>query len=98
MNETCSEIPTFKTGQSIVSVWRTDVDEKTGRETTKQIHKGIVLQQTTRAVRVFDNRSRNQGGDVGPEQCEWFPIAGKRLWVETVEELEEPFPVPPLFR
>ena len=46
----------------------------------EEFHRGIVLEQTTAFARVYD--ARKESGDAAPETAQWYPIKGKKSWIE----------------
>jgi len=85
-------------GKTEVIVKRREVDERTGKETIKTIHKGVVVQQTDAFLRVFNHLPQQQGGDSAPENAEWFPRDSRFCWCEVERQRTKLFPIPPLFR
>lgn len=77
---------------------RVEVNEQTGRESTRKAHEGVVLQDLGSFVRVFNPEPPNKGGDVSPEVAEIFPVRSPRCWIEVIGELKNPLPIPALFR
>lgn len=89
----------FRVGFTTVEVHRTVVDERNGRVLDDIIiHKGVIVQETSSFVRVFNNAPRDKGGDPNPEIAELFPVASSRVWVRQTGELKFQFPVPAIFR
>ena len=77
------------TGRTKVRVMRKEVNEKTGHETVKEIHRGVIVSFTTSFARVYNPGSRDKGGDLSPQASEAFPLRGRRCWCEPIGELEE---------
>ena len=88
----------LEAGHSTVKVWRREVNEKTGKEITKQINEGIAVKVGTSFARVFNMAPVDDGGDVNPETTEWFPIAGKNSWIEITGRTKDKFAIPPVLR
>lgn len=78
----------FKTGQTKVRVMK-----KSEAGKIEEIHTGIVVQQGTHFVRVY-----NGDKDTGMANAELFPIASKLCWVETIGELKTPLRIVPELR
>lgn len=76
-------------GRTKVRVMRKDIDERTKRENIREIHRGVVVSQTSHFARVFNPLPRDKGGDVSPQTSEEFPFSGERCWCEILGELEE---------
>lgn len=78
----------FKTGQTKVRVMKRDEKGE-----VKEIHRGVVVQQGTRMVRVFDGDK-----DASQTSAEQFPIEGTVCWVEVVGEMSRPIRIAPELR
>lgn len=78
----------FKTGQTKVRVMK-----KSEAGKIEEIHTGIVVQQGTHFVRVY-----NGDKDTGMGNAELFPIASKLCWVEIIGELKNPLRISPELR
>lgn len=76
-------------GRTKVRVMRNEIDERTKRETLKEIHRGVIVGLTTSFARVYNPLPREKGGDVSPQTSEAFPLRGKRCWCEILGDLEE---------
>jgi hypothetical protein len=85
-------------GITKVRVMRKEINEQTGRETTRKAHEGVVMQVLGSFVRVFNPLPQNQGGDISPEVSEIFPVAAPRSWVEVVGEMKHPLLIPAALR
>jgi hypothetical protein len=85
-------------GETQVKVFRKDVDERTRRETIKQIHEGIVLSQTNKFARVYNPLAPNVGGDLNPEVSQQFPISSPRCWIEIIGKQDPPMSIPATLR
>jgi len=68
---------------------RKDVDERSGRETVKEIHRGVVVSATSSFARVYNPIARDKGGDVSPATAELFALHGPRSWCEPLGDLDE---------
>lgn len=77
------------TGRTKVRVMRKDVNEQTGRETIKEIHRGVIVGRTNSFARVYNPIARDKGGDVSPQTAELFPLRGRQCWCEPIGTLEE---------
>lgn len=71
-----------------------EANEVTGKETTRELHKGIVVQHFGASVRVYNNAPLDKGGDVMPETSEIFSLNGRRQWCEVISEKTTAFPIP----
>ena len=83
----------FKIGQTKVRVIRKE-DGKSPRE----IHQGIVVQEGSSFVRVFDNSPVNEGGNPSQSTSEQFPISAKNCWIEETGELKKAIDIAPEIR
>lgn len=91
----------IKLGVTRVKVYRTSIDEATGKEATEVVHVGVVLQKTNCFLRVFSPKGANKErlGDPTPEGAQWYPMNGRLAWCEVMEKEEEPaMVIPPLFK
>lgn len=85
----------IKIGLSKVKVLKREVNEQTRKETTKEVHSGVVIGRTTAFLKVFCPLAapRNQG-DAGPETAQYYPIASRNMWCELDGERATPLPIP----
>jgi hypothetical protein len=74
-------------GRTKVRVMRKE--EQNGKDVVREAHRGVIVGQTNRFVRVFNPGPRDKGGDVSAQTSELFPLQGRRCWVEIVGELSE---------
>lgn len=66
---------------------------------TKTIHKGIVVQQTTGGfLRVYNPAPVEKGGDTSQENAEWFPSEGRACWCEVVGQRATKLQISPVLR
>lgn len=84
-------------GVTQVKVFRKDVDERTRRETIRQIHEGVVLGQTSKYVRVYNPLAPDSGGDISPELAQLFPISSPCCWIEIIGR-QKPMTMPASLR
>jgi len=99
MNETKPTEPIkVCVGKTCVRVMRLEVNERTKQEKIVKIHEGIVVQDNSSFVRVFNPAPRDKGGDLSPETSELFPLLSPRLWCEKTAERSTAFPIPPALR
>jgi hypothetical protein len=102
-NNMASSIDTtddFKPGHTTVKVMRKEINEKTGKETIREVHRGIVVSRTNSFVRVFNPAPLNKGGDLSPETSETFPVLSRCVWCEVTGNRKNgnSFPIPPTLR
>jgi hypothetical protein len=76
-------------GRTKARVMRKEVNEQNGRETVKEIHRGIIVAHTNRFAQVYNPNPQNKGGDVSPQTAELFPFKGSRCWIEPLGEVDE---------
>lgn len=81
------------TGHTQVKVFR---KEESGK--IRQIHEGIVIQQTSCFVRVYNPLTPDAGGDLSAEMAQLFPVSSPSCWIEVIGYQEKPTQIPPVFR
>ena len=77
-----------------IFVGRTEVRVKKievlmGRETIKEITRGIVVKNFGAFVQVFNYSEPSEGGDVTIYTSETFPVKSKMCWIEVVKTRDE---------
>ena len=93
----------YEIGKTTVKVFRKDVDQRTGRETVKLIHEGIVLgmnkdrNHVPLMVRVFNPAPIDKGGDISPEFSQLFPVNAANCWCEISGNKKIAVPAPVRF-
>lgn len=88
----------MKVGQTKVKVLKREVNEQTGKETIREIHRGVVVELGSSFARVYNPAPVNEGGDASQLTAELFPIAGKNCWIAPAGELEAPLRLAPELR
>jgi hypothetical protein len=84
----------YRVGYTTVKVFRKDFNEQTRKETTRQIHEGIVVDRNSLMVRVFNPAPQDKGGDISPEMSQMFPITSARCWCEVTGQRTKQYPIP----
>lgn len=88
----------IKIGQTKVVVKKREVDERTGRENIRELHRGIIVQGGNSFVRVYNPAPTNEGGDTSQANSELFAISARNIWIEPAGELKEPILLAPELR
>lgn len=82
-------------GKTKVRVMRLEVNERTGKETLREVKQGVVIQTGTLFARVFDNRPVQDGGDASQVHTEKFPFFSRNCWLEIIGELKHSLKLAP---
>lgn len=98
VNENSHKIAnSIKVGLTKVRVMRRFIDERSGRETIKEFHNGIVVSLGSSFVRVFNPKHTSEGGDVSPEVAEQFAISSRNVWIDIIGETKQALRLPCAF-
>lgn len=89
--------PKFIVGKTLVRVMEKR-QRADGSWHTVQIHEGVVLQETTTMLRVFNAAPTDKGGDVGPDTCQLYAKSAPLSWCEIIGERKTAHPIPAIFR
>jgi hypothetical protein len=77
----------LKRGITKLAVFKRGEDKK-----VTKIHEGVVVQDLGTHARLFN--PHKDGGDTSPEYAEVFPLNGRSVWCEFVNELAVALPIP----
>lgn len=75
-------------GLTVVRVMHKKSSDKSDKESIKEVHRGVVVQNLGNFLRVFDNREPKDGGDYDPLFSELFPVESKCSYIEVLAELK----------